>query len=355
MSGLVTRSQDQESNGLAHGGRLAEARALFPDAPEPLVDLSTGINPMPYPISTILPQWLTRLPEPNDLAALQAAAAAAYGVVDPAMVVAAPGTQILIDLLPRLWSAESVAVLGPTYAEYRAAWLRVGCAVTEFRNLSELQSTTVAVICNPNNPDGRRIARSDILALADLLGKRGGLVLVDEAFADLEPPPLTAATALPHPGLIVLRSFGKTYGLAGIRLGFALASPDRAAAIRDALGPWAVSGVAVGIGRQALADRKWLVQTAQTCANAVERVDTMLAQSGICVAGGTRLFRLAECADAVKVFAQLGRAGVFVRRFVAYPRWLRFGLPGDEHAWTRLDTALTGGAARSPTKRFERN
>lgn len=353
MTGLVTRTQDQGSNGLAHGGRLAEARALFPDAPEPLVDLSTGINPMPYPISTIPPQWLTRLPEPDNLAALQAVAAAAYGVADPAMAVAAPGTQILIDLLPRLWSAEPVAVLGPTYAEYRAAWLRVGCAVTEVRNLSELQSTAVAVICNPNNPDGRRIARSDILALAGLLAKRGGFVLVDEAFADLEPPPLTVASALPHPGLIVLRSFGKTYGLAGLRLGFALASPDRAAAIRDALGPWAVSGVAIGIGRQALADRTWLTKTALACADAVERLDRTLAQTGIPVVGGTRLFRLADCAHAENVFTQLGRAGVFVRRFAEYPRWLRLGLPGSGQVWTRLERALSGKMACCSAKRFE--
>ena len=325
----------------AHGGRLAEARALFPGAPEPLLDLSTGINPMPYPIPDIPPQWLTRLPEPDDLAALQAVAAAAYGVADPAMVVAAPGTQILIDLLPRLWPAQSVAVLGPTYAEYRAAWMRVGCPVTEVQRLAELQSAAVAVICNPNNPDGRRFEYSEVVALANLLAERGGFVLVDEAFADLEPPPLTVATALPDPGLLILRSFGKTYGLAGLRLGFALASRERAAAIRDALGPWAVSGVALGIGRQALADRPWLVRTAEACAAAVERLDIMLAQAGIRVVGGARLFRLAECVDAETVFRQLGRAGVFVRRFAEYPYWLRFGLPGSERAWARLETAVT--------------
>ena len=354
MTGSVIRNHNRGSTRLApvraHGGRLAEARRLFPGAPEPLVDLSTGINPRPYPIPDIPPHWLTRLPEPDDLAALQTVAAAAYGVTDTAMVVAAPGTQILIDLLPRLWPAGSVAVLGPTYAEHRAAWMRVGCAVTEVQNLAELRSAPVAVICNPNNPDGRRIPRSDVVALADLLAERGGFVLVDEAFADLEPPPITVAAALPHRGLLILRSFGKTYGLAGLRLGFGLASPANASAIRDALGPWAVSGVAIGIGRQALADQPWLAKTAQACANAVERLDIMLTQAGIRVVGGTRLFRLGECASAETVFRHLGRAGVFVRRFAEHPCWLRFGLPDDERAWTRLETALTSVAGRDAGK-----
>jgi cobalamin biosynthetic protein CobC len=334
--------RDQSAKGLAHGGRLTEARALFPHAPEPMVDLSTGINPVPYPIPPIPPEWLTRLPEPDDVAALQVVAARAYGAADPAMVVAAPGTQILIDLLPRLWPVPDVAVLGPTYAEHVAAWQRAGSAAAETRDLAELRSAAVAVICNPNNPDGRLTARADVLALADELSGRGGFVLVDEAFADLEPGLPSVVTALPHPGLIVLRSFGKTYGLAGLRLGFALASPDRAAAIRAALGAWAVSGVAIGIGRQALADASWLSRTAEACAGAADRLDRTLSRADLHILGGTRLFRLACARDADRVFHQLGSTGVFVRRFAEHPTWLRFGLPGGRLAWERLERAGEG-------------
>jgi cobalamin biosynthetic protein CobC len=326
--------------GIAHGGRLTEARRQFPGAPEPFLDLSTGINPIPYTMPALPPECFTRLPEPEAVEALQSTAAAAYGVADPAMVVAAPGTQILIDLLPRLWISQTVAVLGPTYAEHAHAWARVGCRVGQVTDFVGLGEADVVVVCNPNNPDGRRIGRKQLLALADQLATRGGLLLVDEAFADLEGGDLSVADALPHPALIVLRSFGKTYGLAGLRLGFALASPTRAVAIRSALGPWAVSGPAIAIGRQALADRVWLTRAAAQLGDTASALDGDLTGAGLRVLGGTRLFRLTEVNEAGEVYAKLGRAGIFVRRFAERPTWLRFGQLADVHARQRLRAAL---------------
>jgi cobalamin biosynthetic protein CobC len=326
---------------IAHGGRLAEARRQFPGTPEPFLDLSTGINPIPYDVPALPPECFTRLPEPEAVEALQSAAAAAYGVADPTMVVAAPGTQILIDLLPRLWKLRSVAVLGPTYAEHAQAWSRIDCRVDCVTDFAELGAADGAVVCNPNNPDGRRIGRRQLLALADRLATTpGGLLLVDEAFADLEGGDLSVADALPHPALIVLRSFGKTYGLAGLRLGFALASPARAATIRAALGPWAVSGPSIAVGREALADREWLTRAQARLAEAASALDGELAKAGLRVLGGTRLFRLAEANNAGEVFARLGQAGIFVRRFADRPTWLRFGQPAGADAWQRLRAAL---------------
>jgi cobalamin biosynthetic protein CobC len=233
------------------------------------------------------------------------------------MVVAAPGTQILIDLLPRLWSLRSVAVLGPTYGEYTNAWARVGCRIEEVTDIAGLIGTDGIVICNPNNPDGHRIDRLRLLALADQL-----------------------ADALPHPNLVVLRSFGKTYGLGGLRLGFALASPRRAAAIRAGLGPWAVSGPAIAVGCQALADSAWLARTRERLVKATAELDQLLQGTGMRVLGGTCLFRLAQTAAAESVFEKLGRAGILVRRFAQHPTWLRFGQPADAVDWERLREAL---------------
>ncbi len=332
---------DQEAAApLAHGGSLREARVLFPHAPEPWIDLSTGINPVAYPVPPLPADAFTRLPEPEALAELEACAARAYGVADPSFVVAAPGTQILISALPRLFPLRAVAVLGPTYGEHAAAWAQAGAAVTETSDFGALAAADGAVLCNPNNPDGRRLAPERLVALARRMAARGGLLIVDEAFADLEPPPLSLAPSLPLPGAIVLRSFGKTYGLAGLRLGFALADAETAARIRAGLGPWAVSGAAIAIGRKALEDEAWFGDTAERLAANAKRLDALLESVGATVIGGTSLFRLAETPRAAELFDKLGRAGIYVRRFGTQPHRLRFGLPADGAQWRRLEAAL---------------
>ncbi len=329
---------------LEHGGRLAEARRLFPGAPEPFIDLSTGINPVPFPFAPPPLAAYTRLPEPEDEAALRAAAAQAYGVADPAMVVAAPGTQLLINLVPRLRPLDHVAILGPTYAEHAAAWAAAGSSVAETRRLADLGVGTGAVVCNPNNPDGRFVPPADLLALADRLAGRGGLLVVDEAFADFAAPRgnpgASLAPTLPRPGLLVLRSFGKAYGLAGIRLGFALCAPALAAELRSALGPWAASGPAIAIARQAFASPEWLDAATARLEGDARRLDGMLERAGLRILGGTRLFRLAEAEGAASLFETLGRAGLLVRRFHDADRRLRFGIPGPPEHWDRLAQAL---------------
>lgn len=324
---------------LAHGGRLGEARRRFPGAPEPFLDLSTGINPLAYPVPRLGDEIWQRLPEPETLDELQRTAAIAYGVDDPGMVVAAPGTQILISLLPYLLRHETATILGPTYGEHLAAWHNAGADAREVGQLDRLGRHGAVVVCNPNNPDGRRLPPEALLGLADRLATQGGTLIVDEAFADFDPA-LSLGPALPHPALIVLRSFGKAYGLAGIRLGFALTAPHRANQLRDALGPWAISGPAASLGITALADADWRDQAAARLARQATRLDTLLLAAGLRVLGGTSLFRLAECDAATSLFDRLGHAGILVRRFEAHPSWLRFGLPADQPAWDRLEKAL---------------
>lgn len=322
--------------GLEHGGRLARARRRFPEAPDPFLDLSTGINPVSYPIPPLPPEAWTRLPEPEDLERLQAAAASAHGAADPAMVVAAPGTQLLISLLPHILPHARVTVLSPTYGEHAAAWSAVGARVTEAGTLEDMAGAGAAVVCNPNNPDGARHAPAALLQLA----RTTGLLVVDEAFIDLEPDPPSLVPHLLDDRIIVLRSFGKSFGLAGVRLGFALAAPALAGRIRAALGPWAVSGPAIAIGTRALSDRAWTLAAAVRRRADATRLDAMLMQAGFTVIGGTCLFRLASSKEAPRWFERLARAGILTRRFPEQPDWLRFGLPGDAGAWERLEGAL---------------
>ncbi|MBJ6125378.1 threonine-phosphate decarboxylase CobD [Microvirga splendida] len=321
-----------------HGGDLDEARRLFPRAPEPWIDLSTGINPIAYPVPPLPASLFERLPSPADHRDLETAAAEAYGATDAAMVVAAPGTQVLISLLPHLRARSRVAVLGPTYAEHAHAWRKAGHEVVEAEAQGQLGGADVAIVVNPNNPDGRLIDREALLRLAEELRARGGWLVVDEAFADFDPRE-SLVPALPC-NAIVLRSFGKTYGLAGIRIGFAVASRAIAASLRSTLGPWAVSGPAVAIGRKALRDRRWLDAARAARAADARRLDALLkpvAETPLC---GTILYRLLPSRHAPDLFRHLGEHGIWVRRFQADPALLRFGLPGLPADWRRLENAL---------------
>jgi cobalamin biosynthetic protein CobC len=193
------------------------------------------------------------------------------------------------------------------------------------------------VVVNPNNPDGRVLSREDLVALAARCSARGGLLVIDEAFADFTPE-TSIIPDLPA-GAIVLRSFGKTYGLAGLRLGFAIGVPELMAKLKAALGPWSVAGPALHVGALALSDADWLAGTGRERAQDAARLDALLAPHGRIV-GGTTLFRLLETPQAAALFARLGRHGIYVRRFQNTPDRLRFGLPGDAAAWSRLHAAL---------------
>jgi cobalamin biosynthetic protein CobC len=336
---------------LDHGGRLELARRRFPNAPLPFVDLSTGINPAPYPLPPIPGEWLARLPEPEALHRLQIAAARAYGATSPALVAAAPGTQALISLLPRLRRHGSVGVLSPTYAEHARAWSAAGHAVSLVTSTAALARFDCAVLCRPNNPDGRCPDQREVAGLAGALAAKSGVLVVDEAFADLEPEFDSLTPLLPHPGLIVLRSFGKAYGLAGLRLGFALASEAPAAEIRAALGPWPVSSLAIEIGQIALGDTAWRRAASAQLRGAAARLDSLLATAGLRALGGTVLFRLYGAVEAATVAERLAQTGVLVRSFPDHPEWLRFGIPGNAEGWHRLATALPWATLRCAMSR----
>ncbi len=330
----------KEEPRIAHGGALDEARLLYPCAPEPWIDLSTGVNPISYPTPHIPAEAWARLPLAREEFELREVAAARYGAAKPEQIAAAPGTQALIQILPRLIGRARVAILGPTYAEHAAAWTREGHHVYEVETLAKaLDGATIIVAVNPNNPTGRVIPAEDLRWAARALDRRGGLLVVDEAFMDVIEPCQSIIPALP-PSTVVLRSFGKTYGLAGVRLGFAAAEKKVAERLRDLLGPWAVSGPAIAIGRAALADGAWLAEAQLRFGGDAERLDAILKNAGCEVVGGTPLFRLATHARARELASKLGERGILVRRFSDEPTWLRFGIPGGETAWPRLQAAL---------------
>lgn len=323
-----------------HGGDLDAARKLFPGAPEPFLDLSTGINPNPYPIPPLAPEIFAGLPELAGLARLRACAAAVYDAPAESNVVPAAGTQSLMTLLTSLVAPGRAMIAGPTYAEHARIAALAGHDVQTVPALDELGAADLAIVVNPNNPDGRIYGRDDLLAVAEQQRAHGGLLIVDEAFMDIGPREESLAGHVEHGNVVVLRSFGKFFGLAGLRLSFALASTEIAARLGASLGPWPVSGAALTIGEIALSDTAWAVTTRRALGEAARRLDAILNEAGLERIGGTSLFSLVRKADAQLVFERLGRAGLFVRRFAEEPQWLRFGLPGAEEDWRRLEAAL---------------
>ena len=329
-----------------HGGSLGRASALFPHAPRPFVDLSTGINPHSYPLFDLPATALSRLPESQRLRELAETAAKAYGAPSAAHVAAAPGTQILLPRVASLVKPGKALVLGPTYAEHARAAAIAGHAVAEVSEFEALMGADIAVLVNPNNPDGRVIEKARLLDLAARLRAKGGLLVVDEAFMDVGPVEQSLAGDVGEGGIVVLRSFGKFFGLAGVRLGFALADALTAERLETQLGPWAVAGPALEYGIRALSDAGWHDDMRRRLAADAGRLDALFSRFGIPVAGGTSLYRYLSFAGAPGLFSALGERGVLVRHFAGRPQVLRAGLPGCDEEWQRLESALAAWAAR---------
>lgn len=325
---------------LRHGGALDAAIARFGGRREAWLDLSTGINPAPPALPSLSPSLWQRLPEAELETGAIAAARFCYGAPLEAGIVAAPGTQALIAALPALLPQGPIAILEPTYSGHRTAFETAGHAVTSIAALGDIAAdVTTVVVVNPNNPDGRVQEPADLLALADRLAARGGLLVVDEAFADADPA-WSVAGATGRPGLLVYRSFGKFFGLAGLRLGFALTTLALADALRGQLGAWAVSGPALAIGADWMGDAKLCAEIRESIAGQQGLLAGTLAAAGLKPVGGTGLFQTIRHPDAAALFAALCHRHILTRPFAYRRDWLRIGNVADAAEARRLGAAL---------------
>ena len=320
---------------LEHGGKLLAAAARYGIEKDNWLDLSTGINPPGWPVPAIPDAVWQRLPETED--GLLEAAAAYYG---SAAVLPVAGSQAAIQALPRLRAACRVGVPHPAYAEHAHAWRAAGHAVVAWDAGQNIDPLDVLVLVHPNNPSGQTYTRAQLLDWHARLAARGGWLVVDEAFIDATPTE-SLADVCPHPGLIILRSLGKFFGLAGARVGFVLAEPALLAALNPLLGPWAVSAPSRWVARAALADIAWQQAARAALPAAGARLATLLRDLGLAPSGGTALFQWVRIAETVGWHERLARQGILTRLFVDPPS-LRFGLPHHETDWARLAAALAG-------------
>ena len=325
---------------LIHGGALDGMRAAYPQACAPWIDLSTGINPWPYPETSVSEAALTHLPTRAMYETCQQNMAKAINA-DPDALLLAPGSELLIRLLPDVIGLRRVAILSPTYGDHAAVWRRAGAEVIETNNpLNLADHVDAVVVTHPNNPDGRLFDIEALEAARSVLAAHGGWLIMDEAYADLTPAQSFAFRG-GSDGLIILRSFGKFFGLAGLRLGALIAPRTVRTTMADRLGVWPVSGAALEIGARAYADALWQSQTRTTLTDASARLDAILRKAGLNPVSSATLFRYVEIADAHSVFERLARNGVYVRRFDWSTTHLRIGLPATQDAEHRLAAALS--------------
>ncbi|PWV98964.1 L-threonine O-3-phosphate decarboxylase [Hoeflea marina] len=332
---------------IAHGGALADAMARHGGAAADWLDLSTGVSPFSLELPAMDTDVWRRLPDPATVREMAAAARAYYR--GGQLPVPTPGSQAAIQLLPRLAPSgltRRVAILSPTYGEYELAFRRAGFDIAAATMLDAALDADVAVLANPNNPDGRRFDRATLTAFAE--ARAGRLTVVDEAFADMHPDLSIADLAGHLPGLVVLRSFGKFFGMAGIRLGFAFADREISAALEAGLGPWAVSGPALAVAGQAFSRPDLVDGLKARISTAHALTLAAIAQAGLELAGETALFALVGYRGAARLRDRLAADHVLTRAFDHSPDRLRIGLVADPEQAARLSATLRKAAAEGP-------
>lgn len=322
-----------------HGGDLGDVVDLTAGDAAAWLDLSTGINPNPYPALSVSDTVSHRLPSAARYKSLCEAARAYYGCGDNIAIVPGAGSQTLIQMLPQILTRQKVAIPGFTYSEHARVWRLNGRGVAIVESLDDLQAADIAVVVNPNNPDGRIYDEAVLRPLAEDLTARGGWLIVDEAFGDVAPE-TSAVNLAQDTNTIILKSLGKFFGLAGLRVGFLLAGPELAARAVDHIGPWPVSGPSMETAIVALGDSVWQRDMRARLTHSAQRLDGLFKAHGFEVSGGTDLFRLMRFDKVDDLFHHLLDHQIYVRKYAEKPDCLRLGVPGNDEDFLRLKTAL---------------
>ena len=308
-----------------HGGGLDIAIKEYGNVRNNWIDLSTGINPDHYSIPKIPNYFWNTLPDSEAQNSMLKTARLFWNVPKNANIIASSGVSQLIAIMPNLLPAGKVEIISPTYNEHAAAFKSNGWKVGSNGN--------VRILVNPNNPNGKHhpITEED--------SNNYDLIIIDESFCDVTPEK-SLIHLTKQKNVIVLKGLGKFWGLAGLRLGFAIAAPELIESINKLIGPWAISGPAQFIGKAALSDINWISNTRLKLEVNSERLDQIMISHNIKPIGGTDLFRLFEVKDANRIQTKLAKSFIWTRIFPYSTNWLRLGIPKNDIEFERLSKAL---------------
>jgi len=321
---------------LDHGGKLFNASQKFSIPVNEWLDLSTGINSESWPIGKIPASLFCRLPEEDD--SLLPAAQSYYGVTNCLPIA---GSQTAIQHLPHMRPSCNVAVISPGYEEHAFCWHYAGHKVYLISSEeieSILSNIDVLVIINPNNPTTERFSENQLCHWYDQLHKKKGWLIVDEAFMDITPD-ASVLKLSSNPGFIVLRSLGKFFGLAGIRVGFIFSDPAFLTKFSKGIGPWSISNPSRYIAIQALQDRAWQSKARNKLNKNAWKLFQLLNQANLSPHGRSDYFHWVVNKNSEEIFTHLAHQGILVRLFKE-PLSLRFGLPSNKLEFERLENSL---------------
>lgn len=340
-------SSDPRVQTIQHGGNLTEAIKQYNITKENWLDLSTGISPWTYPFQPLPDRVWQELPPSGS--ELLASAAKFYDVKQNS-ITATPGSQIAIRLLPQLFEPSKVAIPTLGYKEHAASWQMANHQTLHYHDATELlelintNRVEHVVVINPNNPNGEKL---NLRTLDRIILKISGICIIDEAFIDYydddfdegdDSTSISSATKVlsdfEYDNLIILRSVGKFFGLAGIRLGFCIGFHPSLQTLNALLQPWSISHASQYIGIQALQDKQWQQQQRvkiKQHQNAFQMalndlLNQHLEQHTSAEAG---LFTTVFADDTAlnKLHHQLAKQGILTRLDNDQQSWLRFGLP----------------------------
>jgi len=338
---------------IIHGGQLSKVAKQFGIPEQEWLDLSTGIAPFSYAIPAISEKIWQDLPtiSPSLIRAAQQ-----YYQAKFCWPVA--GSQQLIEKLPSLWNDKNSAIESGKkqhaylpkvgYKEHQRAWSLAGYQIHFYQDAlpDNIEKNSIVVVINPNNPLTDTFSIQQLTQLKAHCQQQKALLIIDEAFADIFPSEFSFVPHLTNynennndsandnenesDDLIVLRSFGKFFGLAGIRIGFACTTEIWRDIIKESIGPWSINGPALFIAEQALQDTQWQIEQSLRLEKYSKKLQELLKlhlpNASI---KANALFITVFLDNAASVYEKLCQQGVYVR-LTDEQNALRFGVGNDQ-------------------------
>lgn len=322
-----------------HGGNSDEAAQRYGLSRDQMCDLSTAISPIAYQMALPDSNAYQALPMAEDMAQLYAAARQYYKVPETAAICGGAGSQSLLSALPHLMAPRQVWCPEPTYNEHRYRWEKAGHKVSGAAKCPK--EARVIILVQPNNPTGRVWQHYEIAAYLSQMRACEGLLIIDEAFADVMPE-ISACAHTGEAPLVILRSLGKFFGLAGLRVGFAIGAEGLIDRLADEIGPWPVSQPAMVVAKSALTDTRWQKAHLERLRAKAADMVAILAEAGFTITGHTPLFVTLSDHRIPAFHDYLARHGFWTRIYRSDPTMMRVGLLPDGPKQTEFETVLSG-------------